>query len=271
MSTPARPCLPLSDGRQIPLLGFGVRELGKRTGFAVAAALEQGYRHIDAATTFGNEAEVGAALRESRIPREELFITTKLPDADQGFEAALRACERSLAALDVNYLDLYVIESPLEALSVESWHALCSLQDSGRCRSIGVRNFTAQQVEELVAQADRPPVVNQLELSPFLVQAELVAFCRARSIQPVATSPLTGGQRLSDPVVNAIARKLGRTAAQVFLRWGVQHGLVVVPRSGKTAHILENAELFDFTLDTEDMTRLDSLDEKSPTRWSRVD
>jgi diketogulonate reductase-like aldo/keto reductase len=266
------PTVSLVDGRSMPVLGLGVWESGRGepTYRAVRDALELGYRHIDTAKIYGNERDVGRALRESGIPREELFVTTKLWNSDQGFESAKRACEASLAALGLDYLDLYLVHFPAPK-RLESYRALVELQAAGKCRSIGVSNFTARHLEELVRELGVVPAVNQIELHPFLQQRSIVEACVAKKIVVEAYSPLARGQRMSHPVIVRIAKALGRTPAQVHLRWGVQHGYVVIPKSVHRARIDENARLFDFEIPAPEMAALDALDEGFRTCWDPTD
>jgi len=261
--------LQLSSGARIPQVGLGVWQTpsGTTTRQAVAAALDVGYRHIDTARIYGNEADVGAAVRDSSVAREAVFVTTKLWNADQGYDRALRAFDASLERLGLDYVDLYLIHWPVAGKRLESWRALERIQDEGRARSIGVSNFLVPHLEELLAKATRVPAVNQIELTPFLQRRETRALCAKHGIVVEAYSPLTHGKRLGHPVVNDIARRVGRSAAQVLLRWGLQRGLVVLPKSTKPARIAENGQLFDFTLDDGAMTELDALEEGLVSGW----
>ena len=261
--------LQLSSGARIPQVGLGVWQTpsGTTTRQAVAAALDVGYRHIDTARIYGNEADVGAAVRDSSVAREAVFVTTKLWNADQGYDRALRAFDASLERLGLDYVDLYLIHWPVAGKRLESWRALERIQDEGRARSIGVSNFLVPHLEELLAKATRVPAVNQIELTPFLQRRDTRALCAKHGIVVEAYSPLTHGKRLGHPVVNDIARRVGRSAAQVLLRWGLQRGLVVLPKSTKPARIAENGQLFDFTLDDGAMTELDALEEGLVSGW----
>jgi diketogulonate reductase-like aldo/keto reductase len=261
--------LPLLGGGTIPQLGLGVWQTprGAATERAVAAALGAGYRHIDTARIYGNEAEVGAAVRASGIPRRELFVTTKLWNDDQGYDAALRAFDASLARLGLDDVDLYLLHWPVAGKRRDSWRALERLHREGRARAIGVSNFMPRHLEELLAEAEIVPAVDQIEVSPFLQQRETRAACARHRIVVEAYSPLTRGQRLADPTVAAVAARVGRTPAQVMLRWGVQHGLVVLPKSAHEPRIRENAAIFDFTLDTAAMAALDGCEESLVTGW----
>lgn len=257
----------LNSGAAMPQVGLGVWQASGKTKSAVLAALRAGYRHIDTAAVYGNEAQVGAALVESGVPREQVFITTKLWNNDHGYDKALAAFETSLKRLKLDYVDLYLIHWPVAGLRLESWRALEQLHADGRARSIGVSNFLAPHLEELRHKARVLPAVNQIELSPFLQRRETVARSRELGIALAAYSPLTRGQRLGHPGVKRIAERAGRSPAQVLLRWGIQHGFVVLPKSVTPARIEENAALFDFSLDTEAMSQLDELEEGLVTGW----
>ena len=269
MSGLADTTLQLSSGARIPQVGLGVWQTpsGTTTQKAVAAALEVGYRHIDTARIYGNEADVGAAVRASGVAREAVFVTTKLWNADQGYDRALRAFDASLERLGLDYVDLYLIHWPVAGKRLESWRALERIHAEGRARSIGVSNFLVPHLEELLGKATRVPAVNQIELTPFLQRRETRALCAKHGIVVEAYSPLTHGRRLDHPVVKDVARRVGRSVAQVLLRWGLQQGLVVLPKSTKPARIAENGALFDFTLDDRAMKELDALEEGLVTGW----
>jgi methylglyoxal/glyoxal reductase len=262
----------LNDGNKMPVLGLGVWQASPREARkAVAYALEVGYRLFDTAKLYGNEREVGAAVRESGVPRDEVFVTTKLWNNDHGYEAALRAFERSRRELDLGYVDLYLIHWPVPGLRHESWKGLLKLHEQGLARSIGVSNYTIRHLEELLPASPIPPAVNQVEFHPFLYQADLLTFSQANRIQLEAYSPLTRGQRLKHPSIVEIATKYKRTPAQILIRWSLQHGLVVIPKSVRPERIRENAAVFDFELGRGDMERLDSLDESSRVAWNPED
>jgi len=230
-----------------------------------------GYRHFDTASLYGNEEDVGRAVRESGVPREEVFITTKLWNDDQGYDSALRACDQSLRRLGLGYIDLYIIHWPVPELREESWKALVELQRRGACRAIGVSNYTIRHLEELLGGSDVVPDVDQVEFSPFLYQKELLDFCKGKKIQLEAYSPLTRGNMLRDPTVLDVARKYSRTPAQVMIRWSLQRGLVVIPKSIRPERIRENGQVFDFEVSGVDMARLDSLNEDLHTVWNPTD
>jgi len=263
----------LHDGNTMPVLGLGMWQAGsgKQTRNAVATALEIGYRLFDTAKLYGNERDLGTAIRESGIPRKEIFVTTKLWNNDQGYESALQAFEKSRRELGLDYVDLYLIHWPVPGLREESWKALLKIRDEGLARSIGVSNFTIRHLEELLRGTPAPPAVNQVEFHPFLYQKDLLEFCVRQKIQLEAYSPLTRGHRLNHSVISQIASRHGRTPAQVLIRWSLQHGLVVIPKSISPDRIRENAAVFDFELKAEDMKRLDSLDESSHVAWDPED
>src|SRR5579872_7305267 len=225
--------LSLLTGARIPQVGFGVWEVpeGATTRSSVTAALELGYRHVDTARVYGNEADVGAAIQASSVPRDQVFVTTKLWNDDHGYDAALRALDASLGRLGMDYVDLYLIHWPVPDKRRDSWRALERAFADGRARAIGVSNYLVPHLRELLGEAKVVPHVNQIELSPFLQRRDTCALCREHGIAIEAYSPLTRGQRLGHPGIAAIARETGRTPAQVLLRWGIQHGFIVLPKS----------------------------------------
>ena len=273
MSAPAADvasaALTLNNGRKIPQVGLGVWQTprGEVTQSAVAAALRIGYRHVDTARIYGNERDVGIGVQQGGVPRGEIFVTTKLWNDDQGYDSALRAFDASLARLGLEYVDLYLLHWPVAGRRLDSWRALEKIHAEGRARAIGVSNFLSNHLDELIAGARVVPAVNQIEVSPFLQQRDTRAFCAQHGIVVEAYSPLTHGQRLGHPVVTKVAKRVGRTPAQVLLRWGVQHGMVVLPKSTRESRIRENAALFDFTLDADAMAVLDGCEEGLATGW----
>jgi len=260
----------LNDGRLIPQLGLGVWQTraGPTCEAAVLAALEAGYRHIDTAAMYGNEESVGAAIRTSGITRENIFVTTKLWNSDHGNPE--RALETSLRKLKMNYVDLYLIHYPTRERH-RSWRALEALQAGGKARSIGVSNFTIRHLNELLAGTKTVPAVNQVEFHPYLYQPELLDFCTSRGIALEAYSPLTTGARLKDPKLIAVAKKYSKSTAQILIRWALQHGLIVIPKSANRKRIFENADVFDFEINSEDMQLLDGLNENLRTCWDPTD
>lgn len=259
----------LRDGVHMPILGLGVWQSapGEETRRAVSEALAAGYRHVDTARAYRNEADVGAAIRESGVPRREVFVTTKLWNADHGYDRTLRAIDASLEALGMEQVDLYLVHWPVEGLRGDTWRGMEAVLASGKARSIGVSNYTIRHLDELLGRAKVPPSVNQVEFSPFLFQRDLLAHCRRNGVQLEAYGPLVRGHKMDHPVLGRIAGSHGRTPAQVLLRWGIQHGLVVIPKSVRPERIRENADLFGFALGPEDMAALDALDEGYRTSW----
>lgn len=258
----------LNDGAAMPRLGLGVYQIsGKRCDAAVARALELGYRHIDTAALYANEANVGRVLRESGLPREQVFITTKLWNSDQGYERAIRAGETSLTALGLDWIDLYLIHWPEPGKRRESWRALIELRKRGVARSIGVSNYTVAHLKELMAHSDVVPAVNQVEFNPFLYQRALLEFCTAHDIALVAYCPLARAQKLGEPRLRKIADKHHKTAAQIMIRWALQRGIGAIPKSSDPRRIAENTQVFDFALDADDMRQLDALDVGLRTCW----
>lgn len=260
----------MNDGNRIPMVGIGVYEIspGGPCLRAVSDAIKAGYRHIDTAALYGNESDVGRAVRESGIAREQLFVVTKLWNSDQGYASAVKACELSLSRLGLDYIDLYLIHWPEPGKRLDSWRALVDMRAQGKCKSIGVSNYTVAHLEELMRSSNVAPAVNQIEFSPFLYQRHLLEFCRAHRIQVEAYCPLTRGTKFRDSTLARIARKHAKTPAQILLRWALQHDVVVIPKSRQRDRIQENAKLFDFALDVEDMSALDRLDEGFRVCWN---
>jgi methylglyoxal/glyoxal reductase len=261
----------LNNGVEIPRLGLGVYQSppGKTTERAVSYALKIGYRHVDTAYLYGNESDVGKALHESGFSREEVFITTKVWNSDQGYDTTLQACERSLRRLGLAYVDLYLIHWPVQGRSIETWKAMVQLLQEGKARAIGVSNYTIADLTEILQNPEDigvvVPAVDQVEFHPFLYQRELLQFCKKNSMQLEAYSPLTRGKRLDHQTIVAIAKKYGKTPAQVLIRWSLQHDAVVIPKSIHEERIRENSQVFDFQLEPDDMRLLDSLNENLQT------
>jgi len=256
------PDIPLNDGSTIPQLGFGVFQIPPAdTARAVTTALELGYRHIDTAAIYGNEREVGEAIAASGIPREQIYVTTKLWNGDQGYDSALAAFDASVERLGFAP-DLYLIHWPTPARDryVESWRALERLQSEGRVRSIGVSNFQPAHLRRLLQETQVVPAINQIELHPYLQQRELRAFHAEHNIVTEAWSPLAQGELLDDPVLKSIAEAHGKTTAQVVLRWHLQIGNVVFPKSVTPSRIEENLSIFDFELTDAELEAIEPLD-----------
>lgn len=257
------PEVTLGNGVRMPQLGFGVFQVADdEATAAVATALECGYRSIDTAALYGNEHGVGAAIKSAGIPREQLFVTTKLWNADHGAQKVLPAFERSLDKLGLTYVDLYLIHWPVPSrdLYVETWRAFERLQADERVRAIGVSNFTADHLTRLLSETGTAPAVNQIELHPQFQQRGLRAFDAGHGIVTEAWSPLGQGAALRDPVILRLAQRYGRTPAQVVLRWHLDIGNVVIPKSVTPARIRENIAVFDFNLTAEDLTEIEALD-----------
>ena len=257
------PTVTLNNGVAMPQLGYGVFQVPEaETTAAVAAALDAGYRSIDTAAAYGNERAVGAALADSGIAREELFVTTKVWNSDQGYDAALRAFDSSMGKLGLDALDLYLIHWPTPARDryVDTWRALEKLYADGRVRAIGVSNFQPAHLERLIAETDVVPVVNQIELHPALQQREVRDFDNRHGIATEAWSPLAQGALLKDASLTEIAARHGKTPAQVVLRWHLQIGNIVIPKSVTPQRIRENIDVFDFELSGQDLDAIGALD-----------
>jgi diketogulonate reductase-like aldo/keto reductase len=252
----------LNNEVEMPWLGFGVFQIpeGEEVEQSVRWALETGYRSIDTAAAYGNEAGVGKAIRESGIPREEIFVTTKVWNSDQGYDNTLAAFDTSLQELAMSYVDLYLVHWPVEGKYKETWRALEEIYQSGRARAIGVSNFLTHHLKELLQDSGTVPAVNQVEFHPYLQQPDLQAFCRENRIQLEAWSPLIKGQVVDVPELVELGEKYGKSPAQVTLRWMLQHRVVTIPKSVHKNRIQENADIFDFELETEDMAVIDGLD-----------
>jgi diketogulonate reductase-like aldo/keto reductase len=262
-STDQVPRIPLQPGEQIPQLGFGVFQVPPReTEVAVAQALSAGYRHIDTAAAYRNEGAAGEAIHASGIDREQVFLTTKCWNDDQGYERAKRACKASLERLELSHLDLYLIHWPVPAhdLYVETWKAFIELQQEGLVRSIGVSNFQPEHLERIIRETGVTPAINQVELHPYFQQAGLRREHERLGILTEAWSPLGQGLELKDPVIVQIAQAHGKTAAQVIIRWHLQLANVVIPKSVTPARIRENFEVFGFELSEAEMDAIAALD-----------
>lgn len=257
----------LNNGIQIPRLGLGVYQIppGRTTINAVKYALKVGYKHIDTAKIYGNESDVGKALKDNDIKREDIFITTKVWNSDQGYDSTLRAFEASLKRLGLSYVDLYLIHWPAQRKIIETWKAMVQLLKNGKVRTIGVSNYSINELKETMQNSDIIPAINQVEFHPFLYQKDLLEFCKNNIIQLEAYSPLTRGKRLDNLDVIKMGEKYNKTPAQILVRWSLQHDLVVIPKSSHTKRILENSQVFDFNIDQKDMELLNSLNENLHT------
>lgn len=265
MSNPIQSTTTLHNGVKMPWLGLGVFKVedGEEVVQSIKKALEVGYRSIDTAAIYGNEEGVGKALAETNVPREELFITTKVWNADHGYEAALTAFDVSMEKLGLDYLDLYLIHWPLPSKGkfTETWKALEKLYKDGRVRAIGVSNFKVHHLEAVIADCEVVPMVNQVEYHPRFNQRELHDFCKEHGIQLEAWSPLMQGQLLNDPTLMEIAKEYNKSTAQIIIRWDIQTGVVTIPKSVKPHRIAENADVFDFEISEENMDKINALNQ----------
>jgi len=257
----------LHNGVEMPWFGLGVFKVedGPELVEAVKSAIKAGYRSIDTAAIYGNEKAVGegirAGIKEAGITREDLFITSKVWNSDQGYETTLAAYEESLKKLELDYLDLYLVHWPVAGKYKESWRALETLYKEERVRAIGVSNFQIHHLQDVLAGAEMKPMINQVEYHPRLTQKELQAFCKEQGIQMEAWSPLMQGQLLDNETLQEIADKYGKTTAQIILRWDLQNEVVTIPKSTKEHRIVANADIFNFELTKEDMEKIDALNE----------
>jgi diketogulonate reductase-like aldo/keto reductase len=257
------PTTHLNNGVQMPLLGLGVYDMyGQEAERAVGQALEIGYRLIDTAAMYRNEAEVGRAIQASGLPRAEVFVTTKVANGDQGYDATLRAFEASRQKLQTDYVDLYLVHWPLKATRRATWQALERLYAEGQVRAIGVANYLVPFLHELAEHASVVPTVNQVEFSPYLFLQDLLAECQRRQIVLQAYSPLVRGQRMGDPKLQDLAHRYGKTPAQIILRWAIQLGVSTIPKTAQLARLQENFAIWDFEISAEDMAHLASFDEQ---------
>lgn len=250
----------LNNGVSMPWLGLGVWKTkeGDEVIGAVKSAIAAGYRSIDTAAVYGNEQGVGQGIREGGVPREELFITTKVWNSEQGYESTLKAYEESRKKLGLERLDLYLVHWPVKGKYRETWKALVHLYNEGYVRAIGVSNFQIHHLRDIIEDTGVVPAVNQVEYHPLLTQVELLAFCREQGVQMEAWSPLMQGN-LDQPVLQQLAKKHGKTPAQIVIRWDIQNGVVTIPKSVRAERIRENADVFDFELSPEDMAAINSL------------
>ncbi|MEI7838851.1 MAG: aldo/keto reductase [bacterium] len=261
----------LNSKNNIPALGFGTWQLKpiKEAYNSVASALEKGYRHIDTAHIYFNEGSVGKAIQDSKIKREDIFITTKLWNWDH--KKVEEAYQKSLKKLKVGYIDLYLIHFPVSKTRIDAWKAMETIYKEKRVKSIGVSNFTIKHLEELMSKTDIVPAVNQVEFHPFLYQKDLLDFCNKHGIALEAYSPLSHGKRLDDHTLQDIASAHKKTVAQVMIRWSLQHGNIVIPKSRNPGRIKQNFEVFDFELSEIEMTSINSLNENYRTCWDPTD
>ncbi len=260
------PTVTLNDKNKMPIIGLGTWQSasGKEVENAVLFALNAGYRHVDTARIYGNEESIGKAIKASKVPRKDLFITTKIWNADHA--DVRKALNDSLKRLQLDYVDLYLIHWPVKERN-RTWQELEKLQKEGKIKSIGVSNFTIKHLEELKKHSKILPAVNQVEFSPFLYQKELLDYCNKNKIQLEAYSPLARSEKLTDKTITAIAKKYNKSPAQIMLKWAIQKDIVVIPKSINESRIKENVDLFNFEIKAEDMKKLDSLNENFRTCW----
>lgn len=260
----------LHNGVQMPQFGLGVWQVddGDEVIHSVKWALEAGYRMVDTAAAYGNEKGVGQAIKESGVSRDDIFVTTKVANSNQGYEETLAAFEDSIKKLGLETLDLYLIHWPVAESFVDTWKAMEKLYKDGRIRAIGVCNFHQHHFEKLMETAEIKPMVNQIELHPYLNQEPLRQFCKEQDIVVEAYSPLGSGNLLQNEDLKAIGEKYGKSPAQVMLRWDIQHGIVTIPKSVHKERIQENADIFDFELSQEDMDEIDRLNQDHRFGWN---
>jgi methylglyoxal/glyoxal reductase len=252
----------LYNGIEMPILGLGTWALrGQECIQGVTWAIEMGYRLIDTAALYGNEREIGEAIEDSKISREDLFITSKVWNSDQGYDNTFKAFDKSLKKLKLSYLDLYLIHWPISGLRNDTWKALEKIYESGQARAIGVSNFTIKHIDELLSKTSITPMINQVEFSPFLYQKRLLEYCNSKNIQLEAYSPLTRGRKFNDSTLKSISLKYNKSVPQILIRWGLQHKIVEIPKSGNKQHLKDNADVFDFRINTSDMDQIDSLND----------
>ncbi len=265
----------LNNDVRIPVIGLGVYQMSdsENTRKVIEFALNNGYRHIDTAMIYGNERSVGKAVMSSSIPRDQIFITTKVWNSDHGYDNTIRAFHASLNRLQLAYVDLYLIHWPVMGKRKETWKALETLYNEGKIRAIGVSNYMVQHLTELLGHCNVIPAVNQLELHPFIYgsRVDVINMCFQNNILPIAYSPLTKGEKLRDPLLLKLGSKYKKSAAQILLRWGLQHGFALIPKSSVTSRIAENKQIFDFEIHQDDMVALDNLNENLATGWDPGD
>jgi methylglyoxal/glyoxal reductase len=263
MLTKLTDCTVLNNGVKMPWMGLGVWKVTDSNDIAVAvkSAIAAGYRSIDTAAVYGNEEGVGKAIAESGVAREELFITTKVWNADQGYESTLKAFEESRRKLGLDVVDLYLIHWPVKGKYKETWRAMRKLYEDGKVRSIGVSNFHIHHLEDILTDSDIVPAVNQVDYHPRLAQKPLRQFCQEKGIQLEAWSPLMQGKLLDHPVLSSLAAKHGKSVSQIILRWDLQNGVVTIPKSINEHRIIENSQVFDFVLSAKDMAEIDALNQ----------
>lgn len=263
----------LNNGIAIPIFGLGtyLNDNGKQAVDTMLYAIDIGYRHLDTASMYNNEKEVGQAILESRIPRNEIFVTTKLWNSDHGYQNTINAFHRSLDKLKLDYVDLYLIHWPVEDLRLDSWRALEKLYSEGLCKAIGVSNYMERHLNELLENSDVVPAINQVEFSPFLYLKDLQQYCESKGIALESYSPLTKGYKLNDSRLADIAGKYNKSTSQILIRWCLQKGVICIPKSSQDDHIKQNADIFDFEILENDIDKLDNLNENYHSTWDPTD
>ena len=262
MTSSIKDRMKLNNGVEIPYLGLGTWPMRgrKEVDRAIHSALETGYRLIDTAAAYYNEKEIGEAIKSSEVSREEIFITTKLDNYDHGYKQAMKAFEKSLRNLEMDYVDLYLIHWPVKGRN-ESWKAMEELLSQGKCKAIGVSNFMINHLEELKKNPSVMPAVNQFELNPFVYEKEVIEYCQKLGVAIEAYTPIARGKKSKDSTIKELSDKYGKTEAQLMLRWGLQHNAIVIPKSSNPERIKENGDIFDFNINDEDMRVLNSMGE----------
>ncbi|ORY51333.1 2,5-didehydrogluconate reductase [Rhizoclosmatium globosum] len=261
----------LNNGLRIPSVGLGVYKASPEDTYkTVLAALKAGYRHIDTAAFYQNEPDVGRAIKESGIPRSEIWVTTKLHIGEM--RNPTEAFNKSLERLGTGYIDLYLIHAPIQGRRLQAWKEMEVIYQEGKAKSIGVSNFNIAHLEELINSSTVVPAVNQIELNPFLQHVDITEFCKSKGIVVQAYSPLTKARKLDDPTLVEVSTGLGKTPAQVLIKWGLQKGYVTLPKTVNPTRLVENISVFDWTISAEDMKKLDALEcnfvtEWDPTQW----
>lgn len=260
----------LDNGVDIPILGFGTYQskAGNETQNAVRLALDYGYRHIDTAAIYGNESDVAKAIHDSKIDLNEIFITTKVWNTDQGYNSTLKALDQSLLKLNMDYVDMYLVHWPQPGLRLETWKAMMTIYEQGKARAIGISNYTERHIDELLIDSPIVPGVNQIEMSPYLYQKDLVEHCLKNRIQIEAYSPLTQGKKIKEHRLVELSNKYGKTPGQMLIRWAIEHNFIVLPKSATAERIKENAEVFDFSITKEDLDYMDSWNENYRVAWN---
>jgi len=260
--------LKLNNGVKIPLFGLGTWDLRGKVGFNIVQwALKAGYRLIDTATYYENEKVIGEAINQSKIPRKDVFITSKVWIDDLGYKKTIDAFNKSLRALNTSYIDLYLIHWPIKEKRKQSWKAMEQLYKEGQIRAIGVSNFAIHHIEEILTEFEIIPAVNQVEFNAFLFQKELLEYCKSKNIKLEAYRPITGGRKLDNRKLIEISKKYNKSTAQILIRWLLQQEIITIPRTSKKERIYENANVYDFNLSDEDMNTITSLNEDFRTTW----